>query len=268
MQPLVAPIRSNKYFQPTHARTRLNWSRSFAAEVLDVSQMGDSRVVTDFSIRRFGAYTDDELVSCLRDFATDSGTDFVSGRAFSAFSGVSEATIVNHFGSWAAFCEQAGLSPRYRRNVSRDDLFWNLDAVWQRLGRQPRAKEMRQPLSPVSVSKYQKEFGEPWHGVCLRFLAWRSGLQVDEIERQSRPTPAASAARRTRRGIPLSLRYEVMKRDSFRCVKCGRSPATDPTVQLHIDHAVPWSRGGESEPDNLQCLCSDCNLGKSDRSTG
>ena len=64
--------------------------------------------------------------------------------------------------------------------------------------------------------------------------------------------------------ISDKLRYQVLKRDFFRCCYCGASPAKDPTVELHIDHIVPWSKGGSTSLDNLQTLCSRCNLGKSD----
>jgi len=69
---------------------------------------------------------------------------------------------------------------------------------------------------------------------------------------------------RTTREVPDSLRYKVLKRDHFKCCACGASPAKDPSVELHIDHVIPWSRGGETTLDNLQVLCSKCNLGKSD----
>ena len=71
-------------------------------------------------------------------------------------------------------------------------------------------------------------------------------------------------AHRTKREAGLSLRYAVLKRDHFKCCACGASPAKDPSVELHVDHIVPWSRGGETTIDNLQTLCSKCNLGKSD----
>ncbi|WP_343324290.1 HNH endonuclease signature motif containing protein [Streptococcus sp. Marseille-P8640] len=35
-------------------------------------------------------------------------------------------------------------------------------------------------------------------------------------------------------------------------------------VVLHVDHIIPWSKGGETVLGNLQTLCSKCNLGKSD----
>ncbi len=37
---------------------------------------------------------------------------------------------------------------------------------------------------------------------------------------------------------------------------------------LHIDHVVPVSRGGLTEPENLQTLCAPCNLRKGNRADG
>ena len=69
---------------------------------------------------------------------------------------------------------------------------------------------------------------------------------------------------KTSRNIPDRLRYQVLKRDCFKCCICGASPAKDSSIELHIDHIVPWSKGGETILDNLQTLCSRCNLGKGD----
>lgn len=60
------------------------------------------------------------------------------------------------------------------------------------------------------------------------------------------------------------LRFEVLARDKFTCCFCGASPRKDPSITLHIDHILPWSKGGKTTLDNLQTLCSTCNLGKSD----
>ena len=66
------------------------------------------------------------------------------------------------------------------------------------------------------------------------------------------------------RVISDKLRYTVLKRDHFKCCACGASPAKDSSVELHIDHIIPFSKGGETTLDNLQTLCSKCNIGKSD----
>ena len=73
----------------------------------------------------------------------------------------------------------------------------------------------------------------------------------------------ASSTPKTRK-ISDKLRYSVLKRDNFKCCACGASPAKDPSVELHIDHIIPWSKGGETTLENLQTLCSKCNIGKSD----
>ena len=70
--------------------------------------------------------------------------------------------------------------------------------------------------------------------------------------------------KKSTRAISDKLRYQVLKRDNFKCCACGASPAKDPSVELHIDHIIPWSKGGESTLKNLQTLCSKCNIGKSD----
>lgn len=64
-----------------------------------------------------------------------------------------------------------------------------------------------------------------------------------------------------RQAIPKSIRFEVFKRDSFRCQYCG---AEAPHVILHIDHIDPVSRGGTNDITNLITACEGCNSGKSD----
>lgn len=64
-----------------------------------------------------------------------------------------------------------------------------------------------------------------------------------------------------RQPISNKLRFEVFKRDLFRCHYCGRSA---PEVVLHVDHITPVSKGGTNEFTNLVTSCQDCNLGKLD----
>ena len=60
-----------------------------------------------------------------------------------------------------------------------------------------------------------------------------------------------------------SLRYDILKRDGYRCRICGATQADG--VKLHVDHIIPVSKGGRTEPSNLQTLCERCNLGKSNK---
>jgi len=61
------------------------------------------------------------------------------------------------------------------------------------------------------------------------------------------------------RGIPSDVQKEVWKRDGGRCIKCGSS------VNLHFDHIIPFSKGGSNTVENIQILCSKCNIGKSNK---
>ena len=60
-----------------------------------------------------------------------------------------------------------------------------------------------------------------------------------------------------------SLRYDILKRDNFRCQICGHSAQDG--VRLHVDHIIPVSKGGKTTPSNLRTLCERCNLGKSNK---
>lgn len=67
-----------------------------------------------------------------------------------------------------------------------------------------------------------------------------------------------------KRSVPRRLRFQILERDGFRCMDCGKSPQTH-GVTLEVDHRLPFSKGGSNDPSNLRTLCSDCNGGKSDR---
>jgi hypothetical protein len=75
--------------------------------------------------------------------------------------------------------------------------------------------------------------------------------------------PAKVVKNKTKRAIPLAMRYKVLKKDGFTCVACGHGVADG--AKLQVDHKLPFSLGGLTELSNLQTLCDACNLGKSNR---
>ena len=66
-----------------------------------------------------------------------------------------------------------------------------------------------------------------------------------------------------RNPLDSKLRHECFKRDRYKCLECG---ATNKEKTLHCDHIISVAQGGSDEMDNLQTLCDDCNLAKSDKS--
>jgi 5-methylcytosine-specific restriction endonuclease McrA len=75
---------------------------------------------------------------------------------------------------------------------------------------------------------------------------------------QPKPEPEPEIKRKS---IKPSLRFEVLKRDDYRCQMCGVTAKDGAT--LEIDHIMPVSKGGSNDASNLQVLCRDCNAGKS-----
>ena len=60
------------------------------------------------------------------------------------------------------------------------------------------------------------------------------------------------------------LRYQVIRKYGGRCMACGRSKQKH-GVTIHVDHIKPRSKYPHLAliSENLQILCEDCNLGKS-----
>lgn len=65
-----------------------------------------------------------------------------------------------------------------------------------------------------------------------------------------------------REKIPRSVRQRVLDRDGLVCGLCGGDVDAG---DVHIDHVVPVSRGGQAILANLQVTHSTCNMRKGSR---
>lgn len=63
-----------------------------------------------------------------------------------------------------------------------------------------------------------------------------------------------------RTAIPKGIRDLVFRRDGYCCAYCG-----DTKTEFHLDHIVPWSRGGDHSAANLTVSCAPCNQSKGDK---
>ena len=59
--------------------------------------------------------------------------------------------------------------------------------------------------------------------------------------------------------IGAKKRFEVLKRDNFRCQYCWRNGKD---VTLEVDHITPKSKWGNDDFNNLITCCRECNIGK------
>jgi hypothetical protein len=208
--------------------------------------------------------TDDTLLDDLKLVAKKLDKNSVTEEEYGIHGRYHTTTIFRRFGSWFAAIERAGLdSSRTPMNVLDDDLFHNLEEVWIKLGRQPSYNDVEKPLSKYHVTTYAKRFGG-WRNALEEFVKYVN--DDDEVRQSEQITPSIVTINKhkTKRNINWRLRFIIMRRDNFKCQSCGRSPATDPSIILHIDHKKAWANGGETILENLQTLCSVCNIGKSD----
>lgn len=140
-------------------------------------------------------------------------------------------------------------------NSSDEDYFENILHVWQALGRQPKYQEMIAPLSKLNISSYERKFGT-WRKGLEKFIEYINSKDepqepettisndvklkiVHQKAKPLRPVPKKEKSKkRTNRIANLRQRFRVMKRDGFKCILCGASPATNPGCELHIDRII------------------------------
>ena len=164
----------------------------------------------------------------------------------------------------------AGLKVNLNRNFTNEEMFEEIERIWTKLGRQPTTTDIKKGISKYSLQSYSRRFGG-WRGTLQAFVKYINA-NTENIEnekgfslnKQEKTVEDSNCQHITNRDVNLRLRFKVFQRDNFKCCICGASPAKNPDVELHVDHIIPWSKGGETVLENLQTLCSKCNLGKSD----
>ena len=170
------------------------------------------------------------------------------------------STIMRRFGTWNKGLQLAGIVIS-NKFYTDQELFDNLAAVWLQLGKQPSRRDLTHANSLISYKAYERRFGK-WSEAVKAFVEYYNSSD-GEYDLTNDGFANDSAVKSAPRDVSLRLRFQVMRRDNFKCCICGASPAKDPSIELHIDHVIPWSKGGETSFDNLQTLCSVCNQGKS-----
>jgi hypothetical protein len=223
--------------------------------------------MNDFQIRlRRRGITAQEILDDIRRVARERGSTTVTRLEYDHYGQFGATTALRNFKTWNAAVQAAGLDVATRQDISNEELFENLAAVWTQLGKQPFGRQMSDPStgSKFSTGTYEKRFGS-WNGALIAFGEYLSGNADPSLPAQkAHSTPAASSGKRTPRDINWRMRAKILIRDACICKMCGDSPAKNPDAVLHVDHIVPWSKGGETVEENLQTLCAVCNIGKSD----
>lgn len=137
-------------------------------------------------------------------------------------------------------------------------------ATFQKIEKRICGSLQLKPQTDVSIH-VAKSYSSPqgrnsyYDASTYNFSEWTYYYNLAVAEKNRKQTHAYKV-QAERAKMSDSMRYDVMRRDNFRCVLCG-AKASD-GVQLHVDHIFPVSKGGKTEMSNLRTLCSRCNLGK------
>ena len=216
----------------------------------------------------------DDCIDDLKLVAGKLGKQTLLLHEYIAHGSLSKDIIRRRCGSFRRAIMSAGLapSPLNHEKLTDEELFANLEHLWELLGKQPRRDDFVKPNSSFTSQPYTKRFGS-YRKALEAFVAsletpqhQSSKPMSDELRRVSPPVGGSVSAIRhkTSRSISWRMRFLVMRRDNFRCVFCGKTQADLAASRiLEVDHIVPWCEGGETVMDNLQTLCPTCNGGKS-----
>lgn len=214
-------------------------------------------------------YSVDDIKDDIKRVLDILGQKTLTRKEYTKYGKYSGTTLEKKYKGWNNVLKMCNLDIQYIHSISEVDLFTEIERLWILLGRQPTTTDIKKGLSKYSLNSYTRKFGG-WRNALIHFINYINDEKIENIKDNVSTKinyngeENKTNLHKTTRDINLRLRFRVMARDNFKCCICGASPATNPNVILHIDHIKPWSKGGETTIDNLQTLCSKCNLGKSD----
>jgi 5-methylcytosine-specific restriction endonuclease McrA len=203
-----------------------------------------------------------EIVASLRRYAEQHGVDTVQTREYDSWREriLCTLTICEIFGSWGKALQSAGLRSRRVRRVQFREMVDAFKACWKEHDAPPSRRQLEAFLEknkyPFRWASYRSAYGG--HLKLSRLIIAVQAGRIPESTLYKRVRPTSY-----RKPVSPKLRIAVLKRDHYRCVKCGADPEKDRNVRLEADHIIPVSIGGQSVMNNLQTLCNVCNGGKS-----
>lgn len=204
--------------------------------------------------------SDSDLIAALQSAAETLGEGYFTSTEYDALRGKRphSATVIDRFGSWKKALALIGIRGGRERQYSPEQLIVNLEKAWKELGYPPGKRKIATLGDNISESPYKNHWGSI-RAACKALAEFHEGKITREL------LLAGNAGAPVRTTIPLKVRWDVLKRDDYRCRRCGKSPSSDHRVELEVDHDKPVARGGRNEIENLLTLCRECNQGKKDR---
>lgn len=199
------------------------------------------------------------LIEDLRATAKTLGKETISSSEYEQYGKYGRASVYNRYKSWRKGLEAAGLGETgfHNAGITKEQLLEAIYEAWDRLGRQPNTRDVRNKEVPYGLTTYINQF-DSWRNTMIAFVDY-----AKRREGQIVTTPAVSPVQhKTGRTPSAKLKKQIFERDNATCQQCGTNEEKEPGVKLVIDHIIPYSKGGETIYENLQVLCRKCNIEK------
>lgn len=138
----------------------------------------------------------------------------------------------------------------------------------------PHLKELIKLLpldTPVHRSVLEARYGRSNYARRIRKIVSEYGWQIERERRSTganddwytRRSDGPVRAQRIRKEVSPRARLDIYERDGWKCQMCGCDVGKNQTeTQPQCDHKIPTERDGRTIPENLQTLCTRCNLKK------
>lgn len=114
----------------------------------------------EFKLKNFHYnVSDKDLLDDLKRIADCLQISELSFRSYDSNGGLyNSGTIATRFGTWNSTLEKAELNLVQQRNVSKEDLFVNIEEVWIKLGRQTVYRDMQSFITKYTTHQYTSKF--------------------------------------------------------------------------------------------------------------
>ncbi len=198
------------------------------------------------------------LQECEEVFCSICGATFVTSAAYMALGSFSESISPEHLRRYPFYSHGIDFPVRQDNGLSRLVATFAALFPFQKLVTDLSMKRR------TTIERDLKSFSVWWDANGYEiFVPERAGIERDQPSTEDSTVDWESDTRTMLTGW---RRFRVLDRDDYKCRACGRTPDKD-GVTLHVDHIKPRSLGGSDDDDNLQTLCAECNIGKSNRSS-
>lgn len=214
----------------------------------------------EFHLIKKEAITDEDILEEIKSVMKKLGKSKLTIKEFDANAIINSSTVTRRFGKWNNALALAGadISNTF---YSDEELLSNIKDAWLKKGKQPSRRDMdNKELSIISSGTYLRHFGT-WYKALESFIAYVSENDDDSLNEISENDNTSSIKHKTKRDPSDRLKVQVLMRDGNRCRICGVE-CSGGLHNIHFDHIIPWSKGGETTLENLQVLCSACNEAK------